>query len=404
MPLIKAGTGRSTQADSYHAGVEAAEKAIECIHGTPDALLVFASPHHDHLALLQGITSVAEDVPMAGGTTAGEISSLGFSVDSVVILAVQSDTLRFLTAVAEGMRDDEFACALNFVNAVQDKCPAGPALSLFVFPDGMGGDGVKVIEGMQAGMRKPIEIVGGFLGDNDRFSRTFQYCNGKVYQNAITGMLICIPLSADIKTGIGVGSGFASMGNSMCCTASSGNVIEEIDHEPALDLYMDLLGENRSGRLPEICLEYPFGLLDTQTHGSRSPYFQIRCGLSVDYQRKTITTAGSVPQGSAMTLTSGSRGDLINGARLAAEKAKECLKGYTPELIVVFSCVGRKIVLGRRVEEEVDAVKAVLGTDVPVIGFYTYGEIGPVDKLTDDLSAVRFHNETMVVWVMGGPL
>jgi hypothetical protein len=189
----------------------------------------------------------------------------------------------------------------------------------------------------------------------------------------------------------------------MYCTSSEGNVIKEIDHEPALDVYMDLLGEERSNRLPEICLEYPFGLIDSQSIASRPPYFQIRCGLSVDYERKSITVAGSVPQGSAMTLTSGSRGDLINGARMAAERAKDCLKGYKPELIVVFSCVGRKIVLGRRVEEEVDAVKDVLGADVPTIGFYTYGEIGPVDKLTEDLSAVRFHNETMVVWVVGSP-
>jgi hypothetical protein len=403
MPLIKAGTGRSTQSNSFLAGVEAAEKAMKGIYGTPDAMLVFASPAYDHESLLEGIASVAENIPMAGGTTAGEISSEGFSENSVVTLAVQSDTLRFVTAVAEGMRDDEYACALSFVHTVQDKCHAGPALSLFVFPDGMGGDGVRVIEGMQAGMRKPIEIVGGFLGDNDRFSHTYQYCNGKVYQNAITGMLICVPLSIDIRTGIGMGSGFASIGNSMYCTSSEGNVIKEIDHEPALDVYMDLLGEERSNRLPEICLEYPFGLIDSQSIASRPPYFQIRCGLSVDYERKSITVAGSVPQGSAMTLTSGSRGDLINGARMAAERAKDCLKGYKPELIVVFSCVGRKIVLGRRVEEEVDAVKDVLGADVPTIGFYTYGEIGPVDKLTEDLSAVRFHNETMVVWVVGSP-
>ena len=403
MPLIKAGTGRSQLADARKAGAEAAGKALMTLSGKPDALLVFASPGYDHEALLAGISSIAPDVPMAGGTTAGEISGGGFSEESVVVLAVRSGSLRFVTAVSEGMRDDEHACALTFVTMVQNQAQYSPPLSLLVFPDGMGGDGVKVIEGLQAGMKKPIEIVGGFLGDNDRFSRTFQYCDGKVYQNAITGMLICNPLYADTKTGIGVGSGFASIGNSMCCTASEGNVILEIDQEPALDVYMDLLGETRSKRLPEVCLEYPFGLMETKTWESGSPYFQIRCGLSVDYGRKSITLAGTVPQGSDMTLTTGSRGDLVNGARRAAERARDCLHGYQPELIVVFSCVGRKIVLGRRVEEEVNAVKAVLGDGVPVIGFYTYGEIGPVDKLTEDLSAVRFHNETMVVWVLGSP-
>ncbi len=403
MPFFKAGTGRSALRDSRAAGIEAAEIAKGNVQGKADALLVFSSPLHDHEALVGGIVTVFGDVAMAGGTTAGEISGDGFSENSVVVLALKSDALRFVTDVYTGMRGNEYGCALNFVQAVKGRFHDGNALSLFVFPDGMGGDGVRVIEGLQAGMSHPIEIVGGFLGDNDRFFRTFQYCNGKVYQNAITGLLIIAPSGLDVKTGTGVGSGFASIGNSMCCTESSGNVIEEIDHEPALDLYMELLGEGRSRRLPEVCLEYPFGLIESTAQRPGPPYFQIRCGLSVDYEKKTITLAGAVPKGSAMTLTSGSRGDLINGARTAAERARDCLKGYKPELIVVFSCVGRKIVLGRRVEEEVKVVKEVLGMSTPVIGFYTYGEIGPVDIMTEDLTDVRFHNETLVVWVLGSP-
>lgn len=401
MPLIHAGTGRSTQTDSYQAGVEAVEMAINKIKRKPDALLVFASPYYDQDTLLAGINSVAGAIPMSGGTTAGEISPQGFSVSSVVVLAIQSDTLRFVTAVSQGMRHDEFACASRFVRAVLDQCQDNSALSLIVFPDGMGGDGIRVIEGMMDGMGAHFEIAGGFLGDNDRFSHTVQYCDGQTYQDAITGIMICDPSSSVMRTGIGVASGFTSIGNSMRCTASEGNVIREIDHEPALDMYMELLGEARSKRLPGICLEYPFGLIDRQKNEEKLPYFQIRCGLSVDYNDRTITLAGSVPEGSAMTLTTGSRGDLINGARKAAERAKAGLNGSKPELIVVFSCVGRKIVLGRRVDEEVAAVLDVLGSDTPIIGFYTYGEIGPVDKLTEDLSDVRFHNETMVIWVLG---
>ena len=67
----------------------------------------------------------------------------------------------------------------------------------------------------------------------------------------------------------------------------------------------------------------------------------------------------------------------------------------------MFSCVGRKLVLGRRVQEEVDAVKKILGEDVPLIGFYTYGEIGPIDKMKRELSITKFHNETVVLWVLG---
>jgi hypothetical protein len=383
------------------AGVEAAQFASRNMRGIPDAILVFASPEYDHDALLLGVTSIVGEVPMAGGTTAGEIWHKGFSKDSVVVLALQSDVLRFVTAVSEGMLENEYECGRNFVKNVNERCNTGTALALIVFPDGMGGDGNRVIDGVQSGIRKNIDIVGGFLGDNERFSHTFQYYDGKVYQNAITGLMIATSPSARIRTGVGAGSGFTSIGNSMKCTLSNGSVVKEIDHEPALDLYMELLGEKRSKRLPTICLEYPFGLINARQGSLHGSGFLLRFGISVDYNERSITMAGSVPQGSAMTLTMATRGDIINGARQAAEQAKDRLKGYKPELIIVFSCVGRKIILGRRVNDEIKAVKEILGEDTPIIGFYTYGEIGPAEDQVSDRSTICFHNENMVIWAIG---
>jgi hypothetical protein len=401
MTSIKAATGVSVQSDACLAGEEAAGTAVRSIGCPPDALLVFASPHYDHQALLAGIARVAGPVPMAGGTTSGEMSSLGFSKGSVVVLAVQSTVLRFVTAISEHMSRDVFVCARGFAEQVQQGCRDDHPLALIVLPDGLGGDGDRVIAGIQSAMTRSADIIGGFLGDNDRFSKTVQYHDGKAYENAITGMMICAPDGLDVRTGVGVGSGFMSIGNSMLCTRSSGNEILEIDHEPALDLFIELLGERRAERLPEVCLEYPFGLIDRQAgHAAPSP-FLLRCGQSVDYTRRSITMVGSVPEGSAMTLFTCSRGDLVTAARTAAERAVAMLDGRKPELVIAFSCVGRKIVLGRRVDEEFDAIRQVVGEGVPVTGFYTYGEIGPIDPSVDARSDIRFHNETLVIWVLG---
>lgn len=68
---------------------------------------------------------------------------------------------------------------------------------------------------------------------------------------------------------------------------------------------------------------------------------------------------------------------------------------------MMFSCVGRKLILGRRTQEEVESVQRILGKDTPLIGFYTYGEIGPIDKLKKNLKVTKFHNETVVLWVLG---
>ena len=121
----------------------------------------------------------------------------------------------------------------------------------------------------------------------------------------------------------------------------------------------------------------------------------------MDHERKSITLAASIPEGRAITLTTASRGDIIKGAKIAAEQARESLGGKTPQALLMFSCVGRKIVLGRRVDEEVAAVRDVFGESVPILGFYTYGEIGPIDKKKKELASTKFHNETVVLWVIG---
>ena len=399
MSELSASLGQSSNDDSFKAGQEAASEALGKHGKNPQALVVLGSPRFDHAQLLAGISSVAGVVPMVGGSTAGEISTSGVSTQSVVIMALSSDRLKFVTGLGVNMRQDEKACGVALARDIGQKRPMNEALSLLIFPDGMGGDGVKVIEGLHSALGVGFEIVGGYLGDGETFGTTYQYYDGKVYTDAIAGLLVCG--NERFKTGIGVRSGFESIGNRFWCTESKGNVVKKFDNEAALDLYKEFLGEERSKRLPGVCLEYPFGLIDEKVSIGGKEYFQLRCGLAVDHEKKTITLAASIPEGGAITLTTASRGDIINGAEMAAEQARESLEGATPQAIMMFSCVGRKLVLGRRTQEEVAAVKKVLGEDVPLIGFYTYGEIGPIDKMVPELSVTKFHNETVVLWVLG---
>lgn len=399
MSELSVTVGQTNNEDSFKAGQEAASEALSKHGGTPEALIVFASPLFDQHQLLAGINSAAGDIPMVGGTTAGEISTSGFSTQSVVIMALSSDTLDFVTGIGLNMRRDEKVCSAALVDDIRNKISLKEALSLLIFPDGMGGDGLKVIEGLHSVLGTGFEIVGGYLGDDERFANTYQYYNGKPYEDAVPGLLICG--KEGFNTGIGVRSGFGSIGNRFFCTESEGNVVAKFDNDRALDLYKEFLGEERSERLPGVCLEYPFGLIDEKVSIAGEEYFQLRCGLAVNHEQGTITLAASIPKGSAITLTTASRGDIINGAKLAAEQAKESLQGAKPQAILMLSCVGRKLVLGRRTQEEVAAVKKVLGEEVPLIGFYTYGEIGPINKLKEQLAVTKFHNETVVLWVLG---
>ena len=395
------GVGSSHADDSLQAGKEAAQIAISSFNGKkPDVAIVFASQRLKHRALLEGIKSIAGEVDMVGGTTAGEISSHGLGDQTIALCFLASDKLSFQVAGVRGMKEKEEECGVRLAKKFMETTAVYDAKSLIIFPDGMGGDGVALLKGIQSVLGNTFEIAGGFLGDDGQFKETFQYYNGACYRgDMVTGILISG--DADYVTSTGVRSGFETIGGKIYCTKATKNVVRMFGDVRALDYYKDLLGRERSERLPGVCLEYPFGLIDSKATIGDDEYFQLRCGLAVDEKEGTITLAGSIPEGSAITLTTASRGEIIDGAKQAAQQALEGLGGAAPKLIFMFSCIGRKIVLGRRTSEEINIVREVLGKDVPMLGFYTYGEIGPIDKSKNELQAARFHNETVVLWVLG---
>ena len=110
---------------------------------------------------------------------------------SVVIMALSANELKFIAGLSQHMKQDEFACAETLAKDLIHQASEKKPFSLLVFPDGMGGDGVKVIEGLQSVLGDKFEIVGGFLGDDTAFSTTFQYFNGQVYNDAISALLLC---------------------------------------------------------------------------------------------------------------------------------------------------------------------------------------------------------------------
>ncbi len=394
------GIGVSTNKDDYAAGAEAAKQAMKTL-GKPNAaaLIVFAAPRFNHQKMLNGITSVTKQTPMIGGTTAGEISTFGLSVSSVVVMALNSKDVKFCSGIGKGIDNGEEKAGSALARDVLKNASKKTAKTLIMLPDGLAGDGLRVIQGVQKILGDKFEIVGGSLGDEDQFKKTYQYYNGKVYENSVVGMLIC---SAKIKTATGVRSGWESVGSRFRCTEAKNNVVYKFGNKTALQVYTEYLGQKRASKLPAIGLEYPMGLVDERAKIEGYDYFQIRCPLAVNKKDGSITFAAAIPEGKEVTLTYSSRSSIINGSRLSAQQAKKTLGKARPRLIMMFSCVARKMVLDRRTNEEIKAVKQVFGNSVPIIGFYTYGEIGPIDKRIPSLQSTRWHNETVVLWILGG--
>jgi hypothetical protein len=106
-----------------------------------------------------------------------------------------------------------------------------------------------------------------------------------------------------------------------------------------------------------------------------------------------MTFAGDMPEGATATLMKANFERLIDGATGAATMSRSSITD-NPDLAILISCVGRKLVLKDRVEDEVIAVESVLGKQTAMTGFYSYGEICP-QVPTEKQCAL--HNQTMTI-------
>ena len=177
-------------------------------------------------------------------------------------------------------------------------------------------------------------------------------------------------------------------------TRSAGNLLHELDGEPALDVYKRYLGVHASG-LPASGLLFPFAMLGSDHRETGL----IRSILGVDEREGSLTLAGEIDPHGYLKLMHASTDALVGGAEAAAEAVQASIPAQAQGLALLVSCVGRKLVMGGRVEEEVEAVGSVLGPQALLAGFYSYGEIGPLAAS----GACRLHNQTMTVtWIGEG--
>jgi hypothetical protein len=188
---------------------------------------------------------------------------------------------------------------------------------------------------------------------------------------------------------VGFGSlgGWDSFGPDRLITRSEGNVLYELDGEPALALYKRYLGEH-AAELPASGLRFPLSLRDSDPQ-----HRVVRTILGIDEAAGSLIFAGDVPQGHQARLMKANVDRLIDGATGAATNTYEVVGSQPPDLALLISCVGRRLVMGQRVEEEVESVRRVLGTHAALCGFYSYGEIAPFTPSV----RCELHNQTMTI-------
>jgi hypothetical protein len=313
---------------------------------------------------------------IAGCSSSGNVSGIEISDNNMVASVVRLERGKLVLAVAD-MTDSASNTMIG--ERLMAELNAPDLRHVFVLCDGLQINGSELAKGLnQAG--KPV--TGGMAGDGTRFEQTWVMADAA----ATKGRIAALGFYGDITVKSGCFAGWEDFGAERIVTKSVGNVVYEIDNEPALALYKKYLGE-QAGDLPASGLRFPLSI-----QADKHSKALIRTLLGIDETAKSLTFAGDVPQGYICKLMRTNLNSLIDNAGLAAQAAQPEHPDATG-LCLVVSCVGRRLVMGQMTEDELEIVQETLGESTAITGFYSYGELAPFS----DVMQCQLHNQTMTL-------
>jgi len=332
----------------------------------------------------QHVLSIAAAYPRAcliGCSTAGEIVGTRVVDESVVVTAVHFESTRVKRVAAKiDGAGRSFEVGEDLARALQSE----GLVHVFVLSDGLSVNGSELVQGITEHLPSEVSVTGGLSGDGARFEETLVVVDGAASSNTVAVLGF---YGDQLRVGYGSLGGWDPFGPERLITRAEGNVLYEFDGKSALALYKKYLGDHASD-LPSSALHYP---LSIRTPEGSAPL--VRTILAVSEDDQSMTFAGDVPEGTYGRFMKANFDRLIDGAVDAASTSYQALTSSEPDLAVLISCVGRKLVLQQRVEEEVEGVRSVMGDSTALAGFYSYGEISPFGPN----AKCELHNQTMTI-------
>jgi hypothetical protein len=349
--------------------------------------LVFGPEH-----LLGGNPALVElkkkfpDAIIAGASTYGVIDN-EFMLDELVqatvveFSKVQLKQVDFEVTSIEGSADAGFKLG----EALREGQAAGMGklAGIFLLADGLNINGTELLSGLNRSCAD-VPIAGGMAGDGTRFKQTKVVCGERASAKVVTAIGF---YGDSVIFQRGCQSGPVGFGPMRRVTKSEGNIVYEIDGQPALDLYRTYLGE-LADQLPASATYFPLSM--RRNSADETPL--LRSVLGIDENYKSITVAGDMPRGSWTQLMRASHAQLLNGAQAAIDEALEGLSPTQPVLNLTVSCFGRRVLLGERTDDELEIIQDALPSQSRQIGFFSYGEISSNQGNTCD-----FHNMTLAI-------
>lgn len=315
------------------------------------------------------------------GSTAGEINDRTMSEgdQSTTVLQLEKTNVK-----SKSVNIKDFNNSFEAGEYLMRYLDAPDLTYVMVLSDGGLVNGSELVRGINEAIQFRVPVTGGLAGDGNKFEATIVGLNGEPESGVIAAIGF---YGKNLRVGHGSVGGWETFGPEMMVTKSNSNELFEIEGKSALELYKSYLGDY-ANELPGSALLFP---LSVKLPGKDSTL--VRTILSINQEKSSMVFAGDIPEGSLVRFMKSNLDNLVDAATKAAEQCTGSVGSERHQLAILVSCVGRKLVMSRRVEEEVEAVSDVLGKNAIITGFYSYGEICP---LTSN-SPAELHNQTMTI-------
>jgi hypothetical protein len=375
--MFKVVVGHSDDPDTLSAIEDVIGQCLDDLSGeTPQAGILFCAIDFDYALILKTLRQQFPNLELIGCTSDGEVSSkLQFQEDSLTLTLFCSDQITIRAGIGPNLSQDSEAATQQAI-AVAQGVTDQTRLCLTV-PDGLSANGVTVTKALAKALGPQIVLAGGTAADQWNFKKTYQFYGNADGDQVLSDSLPILLFSGDLLISHGVSSGWQPISRMGVVTRSEGPIVHEIDHQPTADFYQFYLNTLMDLNETRLTGEYPLAVFESED----SEDFYLRAPLS----------------GSRVQVTHATGDELIAATQLSIEQAHQNYPGTQPAGLLIFSCAARRWLLGPRTGEEYDLCQKILDPSLPVCGFYTYGEIAPIQPKGE----TYYHQETFVTLMLG---
>jgi hypothetical protein len=384
--MMKVVLGHSEDVDSAEAIREVLDQLATALEGLkPQAGIMFCSEDLDHALILSAIRSAFSDIELIGCTTDGELSSIGgFAEDALTLMVIVSDTVEIRAGVGrEASRPGDEAGRLAAMTA-----RAGLNRQLnqerfaIILSDPLNAGVLEIGKGIESVLGASFPIIGAASAAHSKRQDTFQFYNDEVLKDSVVLLLF----AGAVTFSCGIKGGHAPMGGKETVTSVQKNVLYRIGEEPALNYFRRYIGENVT-----LFMNYCLAVYEEGREG-----YYVRSAPDCDTGVGSVTLNGQVPEGALVQIGTADKETMIPSCTESICRALAAYPGLQPAAALLFSCAGRKMILGTKVIQENETAQHHIGA-IPFCGFYSYGEFGPLAKGERSL----FHGTTFVTLLFG---